>query len=1441
MTSPKETTLQQQFLQDKSRKFEFTGDTYQVFLVRFDPNNYAIDDDDILLKKINSNKEVGHEKQKIKDILGKNIYSVFRQNGCDITSKGGRPSKGNEPWKQAYKWLWDEKYPEWLAQQQTQNNQPEPEPKTLQINWREICQKMLQKQQNEQRLRRQITELKHETEIFVELGLIQPKPARRKEEKPFPDAAEGMRQYELKTEEITKQYEYQQFIDEVIGQQTKNLAIIGEPGAGKTTWLSKIAEYLADKSDYPSPIFINLSRLDNRTLKDYLLHTWLEEALEFIPSQITVTPALEADFQQQFKDKRVWLLLDGVDEMKTTANSPLSQLNSQLEGWVTWTRVILTCRLNVWQPNPIANFEYYRTLAFSNVQVRDFIQQWYEKAEKRELGEQLQQKLTAPQHSRIFDLVKNPLRLAMLCQSWYFLQGELPETKANLYQRFVDATYEWKKGEFGTTAAQIQQLNQALGKLALRMIDEQISLKVSVIKDVMSLEDFELAERLGWLNWVYTEQKTEQRVYAFFHLSFAEYFAACVIDDWDYFLPKDHEDKPVEGKKYRIFENEWNEIFLLWMGRDKINKDKKEEFILALVNFQDGGVDDFYSFQAYFKAAIAIGEFKSCLLANRIVCQIIKWGFGYFDKETQKWVNFPDPILEEADEGLSLIDTKIIITALMSILNSIDDKNIIIKVSRSLLEIEPENERAITELMSILDSTDDINIIIEVSRSLLEIEPENERVITALMSILNSNDDENTLKKSIRSLEKIAVGNEQVITNLISILNSTENKNISRAVTRSLEKIAVGNEQAITNLISILNSTEDKSIIIEVSRSLEKIAVGNEQAIINLISILNSTENKNISRAISNILGEIAVGNEQAIINLISILNSTEDKNISRAVSNILGEIAIGNEQAITNLISILNSTHKKSIIYRTLEILEEIAVGNKEAITALISILNFTDDEDTCLQIAETLVTIEPGNEEAITALISILNSTDDEDTCLQIAETLVAIEPGNEEAITALISILNSTDDEDICMQVVETLGEIGVDDEESITALISLLNSTDDEYTIRKIARSLGKIGVYNEKAITALISLLNSTDDKDICIQIVETLGEIGVDNEESITALISILNSTDDEYTLRKVTRSLGEIGKVITALTCLLNLTKNEDICMQIVETLGEIGVDNEKTITALISLFNSTDDEYTLRKVTRDLGEIGIDDENVITALISLLNSTENEDICMQVVEILGEIIKTENNYLITISALNKHLTKEVYKNNSDLYKNYSKILWQCAKNLTYPQFYQAWHATNTTTLNQLQQQYTDIYTQLKQLQPTSTTYPIPLNAANLEGKTAEKAIAKGILIKIYGEIFPKQKAENIEDIFDLENQLQPLRKHLNTDKIALIFCDINPHPELINFCQQLQKNHWLKIALITDTPIASPLSGFSPQQDNLLGVVQTWLEESEMFERGS
>jgi hypothetical protein len=58
--------------------------------------------------------------------------------------------------------------------------------------------------------------------------------------------------------------------------------------------------------------------------------------------------------------------------------------------------------------------------------------------------------------------------------------------------------------------------------------------------------------------------------------------------------------------------------------------------------------NDFYGYRAYFLAAVLIDEFKDCSLADAIVAQIVKWGFGYFNIEKQEWQTFLDPIAEGA-------------------------------------------------------------------------------------------------------------------------------------------------------------------------------------------------------------------------------------------------------------------------------------------------------------------------------------------------------------------------------------------------------------------------------------------------------------------------------------------------------------------------------------------------------------------------------------------------------------------------------------------------------------------------------------------------------------------------------------------------------------------------------------------------------------------------
>jgi predicted NACHT family NTPase len=152
---------------------------------------------------------------------------------------------------------------------------------------------------------------------------------------------------------------------------------------------------------------------------------------------------------------------------------------------------------------------------------------------------------------------------------------------------------------------------------------------------------FQLALDIGWLNWVGVDAKNpnpNQPVYAFFHPTFQEYFAALAIKNWkDFFTHVPH--NPAQDI-YRIFEPQWKEVILLWLGRPKeeVSDMQKEKFIQALVDFNDRcgewsalpGIDrGFYEFRAYCLAAAGIAEFGDFTRADQIVEQIINWGFGY--------------------------------------------------------------------------------------------------------------------------------------------------------------------------------------------------------------------------------------------------------------------------------------------------------------------------------------------------------------------------------------------------------------------------------------------------------------------------------------------------------------------------------------------------------------------------------------------------------------------------------------------------------------------------------------------------------------------------------------------------------------------------------------------------------------------------------------------
>ncbi|WYL97594.2 MAG: HEAT repeat domain-containing protein [Gloeotrichia echinulata IR180] len=469
--------------------------------------------------------------------------------------------------------------------------------------------------------------------------------------------------------------------------------------------------------------------------------------------------------------------------------------------------------------------------------------------------------------------------------NWHSREGNLPDTQAGLYQQFVDDFDQWKRETLPKISpTRKQELNKKLGELAKVAIDKEATrfrLRQEFVTQYLGEDNHEdsllnLALNLGWLNQV-GRDADRKPVYAFFHASFQEYFAAQAIDDWHFFV--NHVPENPEQGTYRIFEPQWKQTILLWLGRKNLGKEKKDAFIQALVTFKDGcgiwmwqDVDKgFYDYRAYFLAAAGIAEFRDCSRTDEIVNQIVTRGFG----------KFKTVIENEARTALKQTDRRKAIAALEKLLNSttVDDRTRW-RAAYSLGEIDPGNPQAIAALEKLLNSTtvDDKTRLLAVD-SLGEIGTGNPQAIAALVKLLNSTTvDDATLWLAAYSLGKIDPGNPEAIAALVNLLNSTTVDDRTRwRAAYSLGEIGTGNPQAIAALVNLLNSTTvDEDTRTLAAFSLGQIDPGNQQAIAALVNLLNSTTVDDQTRTgAAESLGEIGTGNPQAIAALMKLLNST--------------------------------------------------------------------------------------------------------------------------------------------------------------------------------------------------------------------------------------------------------------------------------------------------------------------------------------------------------------------------------------------------------------------------------------------------------------------------------------------------------------------------------------------------------------------------------------
>ena len=594
--------------------------------------------------------------------------------------------------------------------------------------------------------------------------------------------------FQEEEESETRVYEPAEFLEMLQnGDDGFRVAIVGEPGAGKTTLLQRVAIALLQTPN-TLPIWVSLADLEGQSLETYLTQTWLRQALRVF----RVPPETVEQFAAQFQRQRVWLLLDAVDELGGEGSGAIARLARELKGWLSDARIVLTCRLNIWEAgkNALATCTTFRCVRFSDGtdshrnQVEDFIRRWFRDDGAR--GEKLCQRLQLRSLRRIRQLVRHPLYLALLCRTWASAKGKLPATKASLYRQFAIAHYEWKQDLFPTTLGQRRELDNVLSELALAAMKQSppsFRMRRSFIDRQFPdrPELLTLALQLGWLERVGYSDSHAEPVYSFYHPTFQEYYAARAISSWEDFFSQ----KTAAGSVAPIFMPIWHETILLWLGRDDIPADAKAEFTDRLIAFNDG-CGGLYGYRTKFLAARGLTEIGQYPGTDPLVKQLIQWRFAKSATVPQ----LPGPIVEQAGIALSRTDRSYSIPALETFIQTSNHPLEQWLAAHSLgKNYDPGNPIAIATLTQLLQQRHPPLLRLNFIRSLEAVNPGNPLVSIELIDILKTESNPSLLRKAANRLAKVDPQHPLPRQTLETLLAAAHDPQVRRTILANLQAL----------------------------------------------------------------------------------------------------------------------------------------------------------------------------------------------------------------------------------------------------------------------------------------------------------------------------------------------------------------------------------------------------------------------------------------------------------------------------------------------------------------------------------------------------------------------------------------------------------------------------------------------------------------------------
>lgn len=361
-------------------------------------------------------------------------------------------------------------------------------------------------------------------------------------------------------------------------EKFSKLLVLGNPGAGKTTFLQSIA-ILCNQGKFQNqrvPIFISL--------KDFAENVNYDDKnplLSYLVDEFSICKITHPELEELLHEGKTLILLDGLDEVADKYSYKINQIISNFFDIYYKNLVIITCRVAS-KYQKFKGFAEVQIAEFTKTQIYNFANKWFAAFAKNNLRSRKTlvtkfiDKITLPENRLIQNLASTPLLLNLTCLVFQYL-GDFPTKRSEIYRQGLElllvrwdeargikrdeayrnlnlfqkikllsyiAAISFEKGEYFFEESKICQL---ISDYLYLLPDAPNDLEDLQINSKAILKSIELQHGL------LVEQA--KGIYSFSHLTFHEYFTARYIANG--------EQKIVEKVATHLIDNRWREVILL--------------------------------------------------------------------------------------------------------------------------------------------------------------------------------------------------------------------------------------------------------------------------------------------------------------------------------------------------------------------------------------------------------------------------------------------------------------------------------------------------------------------------------------------------------------------------------------------------------------------------------------------------------------------------------------------------------------------------------------------------------------------------------------------------------------------------------------------------------------------------------------------------------------